>query len=71
MARNFGTCSPMTMCRVEMRMKATVVAMAWATGSAKTPSRLRGPMSRLAMTGSPIHPRASEAKVIPTCTAER
>ena len=52
-----------------MIVKATKKAIVCRAVSETRPAS--GPSRRLASAGSPIQPRASEARVMPSCAAER
>ncbi|HTG49067.1 MAG TPA: hypothetical protein VL915_01170 [Gemmatimonadales bacterium] len=54
-----------------MMMNAMIEAVAWvAIASAAAGSHRNAPRMRLASAGSPIQPRPSEARVIPSWVAE-
>ena len=54
-----------------MMMNAMIEAVAWvAIASAAAGSHRNAPWMRLASAGSPIQPRPSEARVIPSWVAE-
>ncbi len=73
MAIVFGTCSPTTMCRKVMMPNAKAMPIECAMRSAHSPAgatiATSGSIS-CSNAGSPTHPRASDASVMPTCEAE-
>jgi len=67
----FGTSSPSTMCSRVMMANETATATEWvAIALIGAGSTVKAPSMRLASAGSPIHPSASEASVMPSWVAE-
>src|SRR5690348_2799239 len=70
-ATALGTSSPRVMWRMVMRMKAIADATPWvAMADSGLGSHVNALPTRPASAGSPIQPRPSEARVIPSCVAE-
>ena len=66
-----GTSSPRMMCRTVMMMKAMADATPWVAMVAIEPgSQLKPFWMSPASAGSPIQPRPSEARVMPSWVAE-
>jgi hypothetical protein len=72
-AIDFGTSSPITMCRKVIVTKAmmTVAAACDTTAAEPNPSRSNSVAISDATVVSPAQPNASEASVTPSCTADR